>query len=794
MTCSSDQSSFLNVTATQTSYEDKVAVKSLDFFVGEDFSSGFYDSCKEVKLSAANDYAMAFIGGGAKDPKAFLKFLGDEKDIGSPFQINFRYTAPTEGHSFDPRARSCSDGDPQSRCTCIDCPDVCPVLPDISPPGAEPTCHVGKISCLTFALTNIYAIVFVAVFVVYVVRLALRKEGKTDRTTLPGEDPSDNVLSPRSHTRSLRGNSSVRHVGEDSYGSQTADYRNLGRGASLLDPMETTQPRQYKLNTILRRFFYRLGLMCATYPWFTLAVVFTVFGFFNIGWKRFQVEVDPIRLWVAPDSESKLQKEYFDEHFGPFYRPQQIFITSEPTQASAFGSDSAMFSMASSPEGLSSVLSFDHLKTWFDVEKEIYTLTSPNGYTIQDVCFSPLGPGTACVVQSLSAWFGGDIDDYEDTWKDRILQCATSPTDCLPEFKQPLAPQNVLGGFPGGRKIVDPMDVLDAQALVVTIVVDDSLNSTKHDGAMEWEETLKKFLIARRAELPGRGLNIEFSTGVSLEQEINKSSNMDVKTVVLSYLAMFFYVALTLGNNHDSPNEAGVVESLWSWVVNLPQYFRNKLSQASLEFDDTSRPRLLPRLPRSLFVNSKFTLGLFGIALVILSVSSSVGFFSAVGVKVTLIIAEVIPFLVLAVGVDNVYILVHELDRQNVLHGPNAPAHPQTLGFAPNSALAAGQGRPVSFSGQEGSIDSASVPVHFTPEERVARALSKMGPSILLSSITEVTAFALGAIVPMPAVRNFALYAAGSVFLNAVLQVTVFVSAMTLDLQRIEVRAFMYCK
>ena len=62
-----------------------------------------------------------------------------------------------------------------------------------------------------------------------------------------------------------------------------------------------------------------------------------------------------------------------------------------------------------------------------------------------------------------------------------------------------------------------------------------------------------------------------------------------------------------------------------------------------------------------------------------------------------------------------------------------------------------------------------------------------MGPSILLSTITEVVAFALGAIVPMPAVRNFALYAAGSVFLNAVLQVTVFVSAMTLDQRRIEV-------
>jgi uncharacterized membrane protein YdfJ with MMPL/SSD domain len=62
-----------------------------------------------------------------------------------------------------------------------------------------------------------------------------------------------------------------------------------------------------------------------------------------------------------------------------------------------------------------------------------------------------------------------------------------------------------------------------------------------------------------------------------------------------------------------------------------------------------------------------------------------------------------------------------------------------------------------------------------------------MGPSILLSSVTETVAFALGAMVPMPAVRNFAIYAAGSVFLGAVMQVTVFVSAMAVDLKRAEV-------
>jgi len=57
-------------------------------------------------------------------------------------------------------------------------------------------------------------------------------------------------------------------------------------------------------------------------------------------------------------------------------------------------------------------------------------------------------------------------------------------------------------------------------------------------------------------------------------------------------------------------------------------------------------------------VDSKIVLGLAGVTVVFLSVLASLGFFSYVGVPATLIIVEVVPFLVLAVGVDNIFILV----------------------------------------------------------------------------------------------------------------------------------------
>jgi Niemann-Pick C1 protein len=121
--------------------------------------------------------------------------------------------------------------------------------------------------------------------------------------------------------------------------------------------------------------------------------------------------------------------------------------------------------------------------------------------------------------------------------------------------------------------------------------------------------------------------------------------------------------------------------------------------------------------------------GLWGIIIVLLSVSTSVALFSAIGIKVTLVIAQVIPFLVLAIGIDNIFILSHELDQQSL--------------------------RAYTIAGRHGppSNDDETLDEVPSAEERVARALARMGPSILLSASCETVAFGLGALVGMPAVR-----------------------------------------
>lgn len=100
-------------------------------------------------------------------------------------------------------------------------------------------------------------------------------------------------------------------------------------------------------------------------------------------------------------------------------------------------------------------------------------------------------------------------------------------------------------------------------------------------------------------------------------------------------------------------------------------------------------------------IESKITLGLGGVTIVLVSVAASIGIFAFLRVPATLIIIEVIPFLVLAVGVDNIFILVQTQQR---------------LPRQPNESV----------------------------EEHVGRTMGLVGPSMTLTSLSECCCFFLG--------------------------------------------------
>ena len=64
-------------------------------------------------------------------------------------------------------------------------------------------------------------------------------------------------------------------------------------------------------------------------------------------------------------------------------------------------------------------------------------------------------------------------------------------------------------------------------------------------------------------------------------------------------------------------------------------------------------------------VSSGFTLAIIGIIIVLASVLASMGLVAFLGIGFTMISAVVIPFLILAIGVDNMFIIKNAIERQN---------------------------------------------------------------------------------------------------------------------------------
>ncbi len=630
----------------------------LDQLVSDKYGSGFFDSCKDVKFGPTNSNAMTFIGGGAKNYTDFLKFLGKKNPpFGSPFQINFPRPTDYPEKSMRPLTMTpiaCNDEDPNLRCPCVDCPAVCPELPAISRNGS---CHVGLLPCLSFGAILTYSVL--------ILLLATAVSGHI-------------AWAKHSRRRSER-----MRLLQDASPSDDEDEGDMVHNGAMYDRPQ----RSYRINAVCDSAFSHLGFTAARFPGITIGMSVLVVGLLSIGWIRFDIEKDPARLWVSPTSAAAEEKSFFDTNFGPFYRAEQVFLVNETLS-----------------NGSSPVLSYDTLAWWIDVEKRVSNLKGLRfNASLDDVCYKPTGD--ACVVQSVAAYIGNDIKSVSpSTWKTKLESCAKSPVDCLPDFQQPIDPTMIFGGLQGDGNVVD------SPAIIVTWVVQNyAEKSPEVERAMDWERSLKNLLLELQDEASDKGLRLSFSTEISLEQELNKSTNTDAKIVVISYIIMFFYASIALG----------------STTLSLRSVLRN---------------------PAASLVESKFALGIVGILIVLMSISASIGLFSAANIKVTLIIAEVIPFIVLAVGVDNIFLIVHEFERVNI-------SHPDEM-----------------------------------VEFRIAKALGRMGPSILLSAITETIAFSLGAFVGMPAVRNFAIYAAGAVFINALLQVTMFISVLTLNQRRVEDR------
>ncbi|KFO07045.1 Protein patched 1, partial [Balearica regulorum gibbericeps] len=127
--------------------------------------------------------------------------------------------------------------------------------------------------------------------------------------------------------------------------------------------------------------------------------------------------------------------------------------------------------------------------------------------------------------------------------------------------------------------------------------------------------------------------------------------------------------------------------------------------------------------------------------LVALSVASGLGLCSLLGISFNAATTQVLPFLALGIGVDDMFLLAHAFTETS-----------QHLPF----------------------------------KERTGECLKRTGTSVALTSVSNMIAFFMASLVPIPALRAFSLQAAVVVVFNFAMVLFVFPAILSLDLHRRE--------
>ncbi|CAL8072940.1 unnamed protein product [Orchesella dallaii] len=437
-----------------------------------------------------------------------------------------------------------------------------------------------------------------------------------------------------------------------------------------------------------------------------LAVIFLSYGLTFV-----TMQTDPMELWTPPGSKARQERQFFSDTFGSLYRIEQVILTAKNVEGVTYDSP---------VEGrldFGPVFNQKFIHAVHELERKIHNLKSPSGYQLSDICLKPLAPDNDnCLIMGYLDWWQNDMKKIEKNWNssngiqsgsgdaenylDHFLFCSSSQfsSNCLGRYGGPIDPSITLGGY---KKFEDGKpDYKSSNAALVTFFVKDHVNKSLSEPAKEWEKEFAK-MIKEVTENEGdvkSMMNVAYTTARSIEDEIEAASKGEFKTIVISYLVMFLYISVNLRDSY-----------------NLDRFF----------------------------VESRVLLGITGILIVLASVTASVGLFGYYGLPATLIIMEVIPFLVLAVGVDNIFIIVQHYQRSERQIGESRADH-------------------------------------------VGRVVADVAPSMVLNSLTDSVCFFLGSLSGMPAVKALSIYAGVALIFNFLLQFTVFIAVFSLDLARSE--------
>ncbi|XP_072950000.1 NPC intracellular cholesterol transporter 1 homolog 1b-like [Epargyreus clarus] len=645
MNCSPDQARFVNVTE-EIAPDGTAYVNEINYRVFNDFMIDAHQSCSGVLVPQTGLPAINLMCGNAPvcDADAWFGFTGDTQN--NPLApVQVNFHRwPTPHDSMNVRAPPCNESF-EGDLPCS-CVDCRITCPTGNEPVIQERCTVFSINCIGFSVGLVLFVITVVIFII-IARIEFVKLSK-----------------------------------------------NVSNQEVIIIP------RVKGLTKFFQWIFSLVGGFSARNP--VLIIMMTSWVIFSMlfGVLNLNISSNPLELWSAPESRSRHELNYFNSRFGPFYRAAQVYLQFRGLDPFQVGN------ITYGP-----AFRIEALRELVTLENAIKDIGRDNGgVTLEQVCYAPLRrPGTEqsldqCVSMSATVYLGDDKNNINnETYLNTIQNCLNNylSFNCMASWGGGAEPEIAFGGFDGDN-------ILSADTLLINFPITNFLLEEDLRPVLEWEQKFIDLLHDYEDNWKPDFIHVAFGAERSIEDEIQRVSQAEAIPISISYILMFVYVILALGNI---------------------------------------------RKCRTLLIDSKVTVAVGSLLVVIAAIFCALGMMGYIGYTLTLLALNVIPFFILSVGIDNVFLMVNTLQEVD---------------------------------GNLKEYDDYKEDFSFERKKRFVfeKMMYTVGPSMFVSSVTQITCFAIGSLANFPAVVTFAIFASFSLGFLFVFQITTVVAILALDYTR----------
>ena len=328
-----------------------------------------------------------------------------------------------------------------------------------------------------------------------------------------------------------------------------------------------------------------------------------------------------------------------------------------------------------------SVLEPQIFKSALDIHNDIININGLN-----DICIK-VELHHKCFTQSPLALFNFTKEQMNNV-KQILTKYINSNNSLLNGRSWRMLYPNILGDF----EINMHTGNISAKSIRVQYFLKYPDNEHMYDAAQEWELRYLSTMKQWQENLEEKEITLYFTSGRSANDDVLRSAKSDTKLAAASLILMIIFCAVTLAKFNDP-------------------------------------------------INGHFLLGLGGVLTLVIGIGGSFGFVLLIG-NPFIAFTGVLPFLVLGIGIDNMFIITNCLDQQQDI--------------------------------QDNRF------------EKIAKTMSRVGASITMTTITDLVAFGVSTVTDFPAIRYFSIYVACSITYCYIMVLTLFLGLLSLDVKRID--------